>query len=395
MATLLSEFNKKCYIYKNIMRMWINRIYENDDTLLLKGKVNLLYGPRRVGKTELIKHLVSKNNLMLYFGEGDDLALRQLLSSTDKQRILSAFADYDVIVIDEAQRINNIGLALKILVDNFPEKIIIASGSSSFRLSSQVGAPLTGRSNTKMLYPVSLIEMKAQYGGMELIQHLNEYLIYGMYPENLLLQSSRHKKNYLIELRNAYLLQDILELDNIRNADKLFDLLKMLAFQIGQEVSLSELGNAIDLAKQTIARYLDLLEKAFIIKKLNGFSRNLRKEITKTSRYYFFDNGIRNALINNFNSIENRNDIGMLWENFVVMERLKWQEYTNFRCNNYFWRTYDQKEVDWVEEYDGKLMGYEFKWNPKKKKVQKTWLETYENAEFKLISKDNFLNFVT
>jgi predicted AAA+ superfamily ATPase len=375
--------------------MWINRIYENDDTLLLKGKVNLLYGARRVGKTELIKHLVSKKNLMLYFGEGDDFALRQLLSSTDKQRILSAFADYDAIVIDEAQRINNIGLALKILVDNFPEKIIVASGSSSFRLSSQVGAPLTGRSNTKMLYPVSLIELKAQYGGMELIQHLSEYLIYGMYPENLLLQSSRHKKNYLLELRNAYLLQDILELDNIRNTDKLFDLLKMLAFQIGQEVSLSELGNALDLAKQTIARYLDLLEKAFVIKKLNGFSRNLRKEITKTNRYYFVDNGIRNSLINNFNSIENRNDIGMLWENFLVMERLKWQEYTNFRCNNYFWRTYDQKEVDWVEEHDGKLMGYEFKWNPKKKKLQKTWLDTYENAEFKIISKDNFLSFVT
>lgn len=375
--------------------MWINRIYENDSALLVHGKVNLLYGARRVGKTELIKRVVSEKSTMLYFGEGDDMELRQLLSSTDKRRIMSAFMDYDVIVIDEAQRITNIGLALKILVDNFPDKIIVASGSSSFRLSSQVGAPLTGRSNTKMLYPISILELKGQIGGMDIIQHLNQYLIYGMYPESLSLHSVRQKESYLVELRNAYLLQDILELDNIRNADKLFDLLKLLAFQIGQEVSLSELGNALNLAKQTIARYLDLFEKAFIIKKLNGFSRNLRKEVTKTSRYYFYDNGIRNALINNFNPIESRNDVGMLWENFLVMERLKWQEYSDFRCNNYFWRTYDQKEVDWVEEYAGKLMGYEFKWSPTKKKTQKAWLETYDNAEFEIISQDNFLNFVS
>ncbi|MEA3448930.1 MAG: ATP-binding protein [Bacteroidota bacterium] len=375
--------------------MWIKRFYESDDILLTKGKVNLLYGARRAGKTELIKRVIKKLNVNTYFGEGDDLELRRLLSSTEKSRILSAFQDYDCIVIDEAQRITNIGLALKILVDNFKDKIIIASGSSSFRLSSQVGAPLTGRSNTNMLFPLSVMEIKAQYGGMDVLHRLHAYMIYGMYPEALLSKSLREKENYLKELRNAYLLQDILELDNVRNADKLFDLLRLLAFQIGQEVSLSELGNALGLAKQTITRYLDLFEKAFIIKKLNGFSKNLRKEVTKTSRYYFFDNGIRNALINNFNVLESRNDVGMLWENFMVMERLKWQEYNNFICNNYFWRTYDQKEVDWVEEYNGKLSGYEFKWNPQKKKTQKEWLETYQNADFKIISTDNFLDFVS
>jgi uncharacterized protein len=375
--------------------MWINRIYENNDSLFVRGKVNLLYGARRVGKTKLIEKLTSEKKLKIYFGEGDDFELSQLLSSTNKQRILSAFIEYDIIVIDEAQRIKSIGIALKILVDNFPEKIIVASGSSSFRLSSQVGAPLTGRSNTKMLFPLSILELKSQYGGMDILHYLSDYLIYGMYPEIFSILSVRQKCDYLIELRNAYLLQDILEMDNLRNADKLFNLLKLLAFQIGREVSLSELGNALNLSKQTVDRYLDLLEKAFVIKKLQGFSKNLRKEVTKTNRYYFVDNGIRNALINNFNAIDSRNDVGMLWENFIVMERLKWQEYTGFRCNNYFWRTYDQKEVDWVEEYNGLLMGYEFKWNPKKSKIQKTWLETYENAHFKTISTDNFLEFVT
>ena len=375
--------------------MWYNRIYETKDTYLKKSKVNLLYGPRRVGKTSLIKQLLKDITKKVFLGDGDDIQLRKILSSNDKTRILSALQDYDYIFIDEAQRISDIAWGLKILVDNLPETIIIASGSSSFQLSSQVGAPLTGRSITSMLFPVSAIELKQQFGGMHIIQNLENYLVYGMYPEILNTGNNKDKISYLFELRNSYLLKDILELENIRNADKLYDLLRLIAFQIGNEVSLNELGNALELAKQTVSRYLDLLEKAFIIKKIGGFSRNLRKEVTKTNRYYFFDNGIRNAIINNFNMLEIRNDIGMLWENFMVMERIKKQHYHEIYSNNYFWRTYDQKEVDFVEERDGKLFGYEFKWKVKNTKIQQEWLNTYDNASFEVINKENFLQFIT
>ena len=374
--------------------MWYKRKYETIENYLRKGKVNLLYGPRRVGKTALINQLLSKKKSSIFIGDGDDIQLRNILSSNDKSKLMMAFANYNYIFIDEAQRIPDVGWGLKILIDNLPDVTIIASGSSFFVLSSMVGAPLTGRSITNMLYPISISELKDQFGGMHIIQHLESFLVYGMYPEAMSTNNDADKVSYINELRNSYLLKDILELENIRNSDKIFDLLRMLAYQIGDEVSLNELGNALQLSKNTIARYIDLLEKSFIIKKIGGFSRNLRKEITKTSRYYFYDNGIRNSIINNFNPIEHRNDIGMLWENFMVMERLKKQEYEKMASNNYFWRTYDKKEVDFVEERDGKLFGYEFKWNPKKSKIQQVWLDTYENSSFEIVSRDNFMEFV-
>ena len=376
------------------VNMWYKRKYESVENYLRKGKVNLLYGPRRVGKTALIKRLLSRKKSAVFMGEGDDIQLRNVLGSNDKSKLMQAFSEYKFIFIDEAQRIPDIGWGLKILIDNLPDATIIASGSSSFRLSNMVGSPLTGRSITSMLYPISISEIKNQFGGMHIIQNLESYLIYGMYPEALTAKNNDERIKYINELRNSYLLKDILELENIRNSDKLYDLLRMLAYQIGDEVSLNELGNALQLSKNTVARYIDLLEKAFIIKKIGGFSRNLRKEIVKTSRYYFYDNGIRNSIINNFNPIEHRNDIGMLWENFMVMERLKKQEYEGMHSNNYFWRTYDKKEVDLVEEREGKLYGYEFKWNPKKTKIQQVWLDTYENASFEVVHRDNFMEYV-
>jgi len=382
------------YICLNLCMMWINRIYESDTDLLKKGKVNLLYGPRRVGKTALIEKLLEKIPGKIFIGNGDDIQLRAILNSEDKTKILTAFHDYDYIFIDEAQRISKIGWGLKILIDNLPGLAVIASGSSSFQLSSQVGAPLTGRSMTNMLYPVSVIELKTQFGGMHIFQNLENYLVFGMYPDVLCFGNNNDKITYLHELRNSYLLKDILEMENIRNADKLYDLLRLLSYQIGNEVSLSELGNSLELSKQTVSRYIDLFEKAFIIKKIGGYSSNLRKEVTKTSRYYFYDNGIRNAIINNFNLIEQRNDIGMLWENFMVMERIKKQHYYKIYSNNYFWRTYDKKEVDFVEERNGKLYGYEFKWKVGKTKIQKEWLNTYSNASFEVINKDNFLGWL-
>ena len=375
--------------------MWYKRYYETVPDYFKKGKVNLLYGARRVGKTELIRNLLKDISGKIFTGEGDDIDLAEILSSESKSQILSVFEDFDFIFIDEAQKIKNIGQALKILVDNLSDATIIASGSSSFRLSSQVGAPLTGRSSTNMLFPISLLELKHQFGGMHIVQNLENYLIYGMYPEVLNIKNTKDKISYLLELRNSYLLKDILELENVRNSATMYDLLRLIAFQIGNEVSLSELGNSLGIAKQTVGRYLDLLEKSFIIKKVGGFSRNLRKEITKTNRYYFSDNGIRNAIINNFNPIEMRNDTGMLWENFMFTERIKKQHYHKIFSNNYFWRTYDQKEVDLAEEREGKLFGYEFKWRNKKNKIQKEWLETYKNSSFEIIHKDNFLHFVT
>ncbi len=374
--------------------MWIQRKYEIDENLLSKGKVNLLYGPRRAGKTSLIDKLISTFKGKVYFGNGDDFVLRSVLNSQDKERILSLFNSFDLIFIDEAQRITNIGLALKIMVDNLHDSIIIASGSSSFRLSGMVGEPLTGRSRTRLLMPISIGEYENNFSGIEVFQSLENFLVFGMYPETLMSKSHSDKIDYLTELRNSYLFKDILELENIRNSDKLFDLLRLLSFQIGNEVSLNELGNNLNLSKQTVGRYLDLLEKSFIIKKIRGFSGNLRKEVVKSNRYYFWDNGIRNSVINNFNSIDQRDDIGKLWENFMIIERLKQQNYSKIHANNYFWRTYDKKEIDFVEERDGKLYGFEFKWNPKKLANGKYWLEAYPEASFKVINNHNFLEWL-
>jgi uncharacterized protein len=381
-------------LWKLFSEMQYSRFYQTKQGYLKQGKVNLLYGARRVGKTTLIKQLLKHVGGSVFMGEGDDIQLRNILGSNDKAVILTAFQDYDYVFIDEAQRILDIGWGLKIMIDNMPNAVIIASGSSSFQLSSQVGEPLTGRCTSSMLFPLSVMELKQQIGGMNVMQQLNNFLVYGMYPEVLNSANAKDKISYLLELRNSYLLKDILEMENLRNADKMYDLLRLIAFQIGDEVSLSELGNALGLAKQTVDRYLDLLEKSFIIKKIGGFSKNLRKEVTKSNRYYFMDNGIRNAIVNNFNPIGQRNDIGMLWENFMVTERLKTQHYKQIFSNNYFWRTYDQKEVDLVEERDGKLYGFEFKWNAKKNKSSDAFLKTYDNSTLEIIHKDNFLPFL-
>lgn len=374
---------------------WYERYLEfQENNFLKKGKVSILYGPRRVGKTELIKKLISTQKDNVYSGTGDDLELREILSSQRLSRIKSLFGSYKVLFIDEAQRIPDVGFALKLLVDNFSEMIIIATGSSSFDLSNQLGEPLTGRNITHILFPVSVFELYQQFGGMQILDMLEDLIIFGGYPETLKMELHKEKSEYLLSLRDSYLFKDILELENIRNPSKLTDLLKLLAFQIGQEVSLNELANNVGIAKQSVGRYLDLLEKSFIIKKVGGFSRNLRKEVVKTNRYYFWDNGIRNALINNFNPLDQRNDKGMLWENFLFIERLKTKKYKRIFSNDYFWRTYDQQEIDLVEERDGNLFGYEFKLSPRKTKAPKTWTKTYPKAEFQVVSKDNFLEFL-
>ena len=375
---------------------WITRSLESQfDSIVQKGKVLVIYGARRVGKTSVIEKFLMSSNRNIFVGTGDDVDLRNILSSENKVRITTSFSGYEVVFIDEAQRIPNIGWGLKLLVDSNPEISVIASGSSSFELLNKVGEPLTGRQTLYTLYPVSMMELSELAGRIHILLNLTDYLIYGTYPETLNAINYEKKKDYLITLRNSYLFKDILEVDNIRNSDKMLDLLKLIAFQIGNEVSLNELAGALGIAKQTVERYLSLLAKSFIIIKVGGYSSNLRKEITKTSRYYFWDNGVRNTLINNFNDPSTRMDMGMLWENFCFIERIKKQAYQKIYSNNYFWRTYDRQEVDLIEDREGKLFGFEFKWNSNKRvKAPKAFIESYSNAQFECITPENFLEFV-
>jgi hypothetical protein len=342
----------------------------------------------------MVKRFLQTFKGKYFFGIGEDRVLKEILESCSVERITAAFSGYDLVVFDEAQKISEVGTALKILTDTLPTVKIIATGSSSFDLSNKVGEPLTGRRKVITLFPLSALELKESAGPMGLLERMESYLLYGSYPEVLNIDNSLEKREYLAGLRDSYLLKDILELENIKGSDKLFSLLKLLAFQIGKEVSLNELGNALGMAKQTAERYLDLLEKTFIIKRVLGFSRNLRKEITKTARYYFIDTGVRNAVINNFNSLEFRDDRGALWENYLFCERLKRNAYLRTQTDMYFWRTYDRQEIDIVEEKDGVLHGYECKWSPGKKRIPPAWRQAYPEAGYTVVTRENFLDFV-
>jgi len=349
---------------------WIKRWYEEEaGKFLKKGKVTVLYGPRRVGKTVLINKILDSSNSRIFRGNGEDIDLADILKSKKIETYRLFFSQYDIIFIDEAQYIKDAGLYLKMLVDLMPEKIFIVTGSSSFNISGAVSEPLTGRNVCRILFPISVLELKKQISNIEITGRLDEYLVFGMYPEIFSFNSIEEKIEYLVNLRNSYLFKDILALENIRNSSRLTDILKLLAFQMGNEVSINEISRKIGIAKATIERYLDLLEKAFVIRRIGSFSRNLRHEIARSAKYYFCDNGIRNALINNFNPLKDRDDTGRLWENFIVMEMIKKQEYLHLYSNNYFWRTYSRKEIDFVEERQGKLAGYEIKWTNENIKV--------------------------
>ena len=376
--------------------MKIPRYYQDLNQYIKPNKVLIILGPCQVGKTTLLKdYLATINKTIKYkLDVGDDIRIQELVSSMNFSKIKDYIKGYELIAIDEAQKIKNIGQGLKIMVDQFPEIQIIATGSSSFELSGQIGEPLTGRKITLTLYPVSQIELNNLYNDYELKSQLEEYLIYGSYPEVVVSDTLEEKKRILNEIVGSYLLKDVLELEKVKGSKILLDLLRLLAFQIGNEVSLSELGRQVGLDYKTIARYLDLFEKSFVIYNLRGFSRNLRKEITQKSKYYFLDNGVRNAIIANFNPLELRDDIGKLWENFIISERLKKQSYKSVYANNYFWRTWEQKEIDFIEERGGKLYAYEIKWSGKMVSPPQDWRAAYPDSAFKVISPDNYLEFI-
>lgn len=374
--------------------MLIPRHYQNLEKYLEPNKVVVIYGSRQVGKTTLLQQFLSGTKYKYKFDSGDNIKVQTILSSQDFDEIIDYASGYDILVIDEAQRIPNVGMGLKIIVDQIPGIKVIATGSSSFELAGQVGEPLTGRKRTLILYPISQSELAILHNPYELKEKLSEILIFGSYPAVLTAETKEKKIVILEEIVGSYLLKDILELERIKGVKILLDLLRLVAFQVGNEVSLTELSSKLGIDYKTVGRYLDLLEKSFVIYNLRGFSRNLRDEITSKSKYYFYDNGIRNAIISNFNDLEIRNDEGQLWENFLVAERLKTQEYSRIRANNYFWHTWKKKEVDWVEERVGGLFGYEFKYSTQKKKLPKEFLETYSEAKLEIVNPDNYQKFL-
>ena len=358
------------------------------------GKVVVLYGPRQVGKTTLVQELLAETSLAHTYINADELVYREALGSQNRRTLGDLLGHSALLVIDEAQRVPDIGLNLKILVDSYPQVAIVATGSSSFDLANKVSEPLTGRKLTLTLYPVSYSELAETVGAFEARTELERWLIWGGYP-SIVTAEPGLRERLLGELVGSYLYRDILELDGVRRAEKIVDLLRLLAFQIGQEVSISELATTLALGRPTVERYLDLLEKVFVIFRTGGLARNLRKEVTKTARYYFYDNGVRNSLIQNFNRLNLRNDIGQLWENYLMVERRKANQYAGRGANAYFWRTYDQKELDYVEEREGRLFGYEFKWQGQVRgATQREFQAAYPGAEVTTITRENFTDFL-
>lgn len=363
---------------------------------LLPNKVLILLGARRVGKTELIqKYLESIPKETYMHLNGEDLNDANLLKERTVANYKRLLMNINLLVIDEAQHIPEVGMILKLIVDTISGIKIIATGSSVFDLSNNLGEPLVGRKNTIYLFPLSQMEFSTQENFKQTAENLEQRLIFGSYPELEQHQDWEDKKDYISEIINSYLLKDILIYDGIKHSNKVYDLLRLIAFQVGQEVSLQELAIQLQLSKNTVANYLDLLSKVFVLFKIEGFSRNLRKEIVKTSRWYFYDNGIRNGIINNFNKISNRNDVGGLWENYLASERIKRQHYKKVKTNNYFWRTYDQQELDWLEEIGDDLAGFEFKWSQlKKTRIPTAFAKAYPDARFEVINKSNYLDFI-
>lgn len=363
---------------------------------LKPNKVLILLGARRVGKTQLIRKYLENADEKVLQLNGEDVNDARLLEERSLANYSKLLQNISLLVIDEAQNITDIGLILKFIVDTIDGIKVIATGSSMFDLANKLGEPLVGRKSTLYLFPLAQQEFQQFENYKQTTENLETRLLYGGYPELTHYESWEEKKEYLKEIVNAYLLKDILIFEGIKNADKIYDLLRLIAFQIGKEVSLQELGNQLQMSKNTVERYLDLLSKVFILFKVEGFSRNLRKEITKSSRWCFFDNGIRNAIINNFTRLNNRTDVGDLWENYLASERIKKQAYQKMSKQNYFWRTYDQQELDWLETEADSINAFEFKWNENKKsKIPIAFAKAYPEATFEVINKQNYLEFIT
>ena len=361
---------------------------------LAPGKAVLIYGARRVGKTILLKEIFNKieGKKMLLIGE--DMDVQNMLQNRSVLHYRQLFEGINLLAIDEAQSIPEIGSVIKLIIDEIPHIQVIATGSSSFDLLNKIGEPLVGRASQFLLTPFSIREIAQKQNGMELRQNLENRIVYGSYPEVVGMTSNTMKEEYLRDIVNAYLLKDILAIDGLRNTAKMNRLLQLVAFQIGSEVSYEELGKQLGMHRETVEKYLDLLSKVFVVYKLGAFSRNMRKEVSKAGKWYFYDNGIRNAIIGDFKDANSRMDMGKLWENFFITEKLKDNQNHLLHCQFHFWRTYDQQEIDLIEEKNEVINAYEMKWGKKLPKAPAGFMKTYTGADFNVVNPDNYLEFL-
>ena len=367
-------------------------LYKTIENKLFAGKIIILTGARQVGKTTLLKQLLRQKEGVLWLN-GDELQVQNLFANASADRLLSEFSNSKIVILDEAQRIENIGLRLKLIADSDSEVQVIATGSSAFELANKVNEPLTGRKWEYQMFPLSFGEMVAHHGKLKEMRMLPRRIIYGYYPE--VVTNDGNEVEILKLLTDAYLYKDILSWESIKHPDKLQTLLRALAYQVGSQVSYNELSQMCSMDSKTVERYINLLEQCYIIFRLPSFSRNLRHELKSSRKIYFYDNGIRNALIADYRAPEVRQDIGALWENFVIAERMKSNEYYHRWVNRYFWRTKQQQEIDYLEEGGGNLHAYEMKWNPRAKaSITKTFTDAYPNTDFQVITPDNIAEFL-
>ena len=365
-----------------------------EDKIKHSNKGVVIYGPRQAGKTTLVTDSIRSLGLRALTVNGDQTRYIDILTSRDAEKMKSLVAGYDMLFVDEAQRIPEIGINLKIILDEIPSVRLIVTGSSSLDLASKIAKPLTGRMWVYRLYTIACMELSGLFNTAQLDATLEERLVYGSYPEVFSIVAREQKREYLEDLCDAYLYKDLLMFGGIANSSKIRDLLRVLAFQIGSQVSLTEVSTTIGMGKDTVARYIDLLEKSFVIFRLHGLHRNLRKEVSKMDKIFFYDLGVRNTLIGNMHGIQDRNDIGQLWENFCIIERMKYLAYTKQYASWYFWRTHTGAELDYVEDRGGKLHGFEMKWGMGKAKAPVAWQTTYPDASWSFVNRSNYLPFM-
>ena len=358
------------------------------------GKVVVIYGARQVGKTTLVQRVLADLPYRTLAINADEVRYAETLSSRDLRRLRDLVAGYDLLFLDEAQRIPEIGVNLKLLVDHLPDLRIVVTGSSSLDLASRIQAPLTGRAWVHTLYPIAVSELARNFNPFELDELLEDRLVMGSYPEVFTIQRAADRREYLQNLAASYLFKDVLEIGGVRHSQKLRNLLRLLAYQVGGEVSYTELGGQLQMSKDTVASYIDLLEQSFVIFRLGGFSRNLRKEVTRQDKIYFWDLGVRNVVIGNLRPLAERNDVGALWENFVIAERLKRLRYSQTPANLYFWRTYTGAEIDIVEERGGELHTYECKWGVSRGRMPASFIDAYPGASYAVISRQHYREYL-
>ncbi len=358
-----------------------------------RGKAIIVVGPRQVGKTTLLKMLANEYDRKVLVWNCDEPDVRRKLTDPTSTMLGNETAGYDIVFIDEAQRVQNIGITLKLLIDNYPGKQVVVTGSSAIELSNSINEPLTGRKYEYVLFPFSVEELVKENGIQEERRLLERRLIYGAYPE--VVNNPGEERETLTNLVSSYLYKDIFAFQDVRKPEIIEQLLQALALQVGSEVSFNELGRLLGLNSVTVQRYIDLLEKSYVIFHLRSFSRNVRSELKKSRKFYFCDNGVRNALIGDYKPLALRTDTGALWENYLISERMKHNAYNAFYGKSYFWRTQQQQEVDYIEDYDGVLHAYEFKWSgTKQPRLTDTFMKNYPDHTFKVVNRDNYLDFI-